>query len=450
MTRLGNLEFTFQRPTVAAAEFSSFLKALRIDDGPLTAQVAAAVLPGPAAKLSRQDPQMHPKDEFVFLLQTAAEVEHAFLIQYLFMAYSLPNQSPQRAWRRGLLQIAREEMGHFLSMQNLLLSMGAPLCMGRNDAPFKNLFPFPFELAPFSLRSVGRFVLAEMPEPNLIPGGIGFNGAELLADAELDITLADITRVGALFDLMMELAAELTEEPDPSNVTYQAKAAEWRAPINQLILGEVARLADILPLLTQISAQGEGSMAPAAGSPSHFERLHAIYVAARAHVMAHGAGSLTSSIVRDPTRADRNAVGYVRHPDAARWADILNHRYRWLLAIIGHSLAIGADGSQRKGDLIRWAFEEMQHTIAPISELLVTLPQSDLVGATALAGPPFDLPYTTDLPGRQADLWRHQAMLLSHATDQLSRVPSGSVGFDLAQQIAALDAARSAVIATGG
>ena len=428
-------------------ELSPFAKALNIDGGPLANDEAASSFTGPAARLSRQDPPMDVRDEFIFLLQTAAEIEHAFLVQYLFMAYSLPNRPPQRSWRRDLLQIAREEMGHLLSMQNLLISMGSPLCLGRDDAPFRGLFPFAFELAPFSLRSVARFVLAEMPAPDLIPGGIGFDGAQLLADAEMNASLADITRVGALFALMMDLVGELTEEPDPSSVAYQAKAAEWRAPINRLVLGEVATLADLLPLLSQVSAQGEGSMAPMAGSPSHFERLHAIYLAARAHVVAHGVDSLALPIVRDPTRADRNAVGYIRHPDSARWADILNHRYRWLLAIIGHSLAIGADDSQRKGDLIRWAFEEMQHTIAPISELLVTLPQSDLVGVAELAGPPFDLPYTTDLPSRPADLWRHHAMLLSHARVQLSAVESDAAGFDLAQQIAALDTARSVVIA---
>jgi hypothetical protein len=444
VTRLGNLEF------ITEDRFVNDVLALTAIEGVVEGGPASVLLSSGVARLARQEPPMHPEDEFIFLLHTAAEVEHAFLVQYLYMAYSLPDQAPHRSWRRTLLQIAREEMGHLLSMQNLLISVGAPLCLGRDDEPFRDLVPFEFELAPFSLRSVARFVLAEMPSPELIPSGIGFDPAQLLADAELDVSLADITRVGALFDLLMDLVPELTVEPDPRCWPYQAKPAEWRAPINQLIVEEVRTLADVLPLLVQVSAQGEGNTAPAAGPPSHFERLHTIYVAARAHAVAHGAGSLATPVAHDPTRADRDADGYVRHPDAARWADVLNHRYRWLLAIVAHVLTIGDENSSRKGDLVRWAFEEMQQTIAPISELLVTLPLSDRVGSTALAGPPFDLPYITDLSNRAGDLWRHQTMLMEHARDQLATISEGMVGFELAERIRAVDAGRAAVIAAAG
>src|SRR5215203_6007635 len=80
------------------------------------------------------DPPLSPRDEAVFLLHTAAEIEQALMVQYLYAAYSLkkPEQIPagdplrtehQQAvarWRATLLSIAKEEMGHLMTVQNLL------------------------------------------------------------------------------------------------------------------------------------------------------------------------------------------------------------------------------------------------------------------------------------------------------------------------------------------
>src|SRR5262245_30233253 len=86
-----------------------------------------------APRLRLQVPAMRPRDEVVFLIHTAAEIEHSLLAQYLFAAYSLPTTNPHRGWRSTLLQIAREEMGHLMSAQNMLLALGAPMNFERED-----------------------------------------------------------------------------------------------------------------------------------------------------------------------------------------------------------------------------------------------------------------------------------------------------------------------------
>src|SRR5690349_9557012 len=58
------------------------------------------------------------RDWAVFLLHTAAEVEHALLVQYLFSAYSIrPDQTVSEGvntttWQTAIIKIARQEMGH--------------------------------------------------------------------------------------------------------------------------------------------------------------------------------------------------------------------------------------------------------------------------------------------------------------------------------------------------
>jgi len=84
---------------------------------------------------------MSAKDETIFLLHTAAEIEHSLMVQYLYSAFSLPSISPQREWFDILLKIAIQEMGHLMAVQNMLLGLGAPLNFEREDFPFNEFYP---------------------------------------------------------------------------------------------------------------------------------------------------------------------------------------------------------------------------------------------------------------------------------------------------------------------
>ncbi len=62
-----------------------------------------------------------PEEELVQLLLEAAEIEHGLMLQYLYAAYSLKELIIQGTLRT----IAIEEMGHFITVQNLLAACGA-------------------------------------------------------------------------------------------------------------------------------------------------------------------------------------------------------------------------------------------------------------------------------------------------------------------------------------
>jgi hypothetical protein len=94
------------------------------------------------------------------------------MVQYLYAAYLLGGpQVPQdkqqlvNGWRRTLLDIAREEMGHLASVQNLLRFVGGPLNLEREDFPFRTgFYPFRFKLERLTKNSLAKYVYAEMPE----------------------------------------------------------------------------------------------------------------------------------------------------------------------------------------------------------------------------------------------------------------------------------------------
>ncbi len=72
-------------------------------------------------------PDMSWRDHLVMLLSFGAAAEHCLMVQYLYAAYSMrtERESPERSkmiegWRSNILAVAREEMGHLLTVQNVL------------------------------------------------------------------------------------------------------------------------------------------------------------------------------------------------------------------------------------------------------------------------------------------------------------------------------------------
>src|SRR5262245_25670088 len=104
------------------------------------------------------DPMLIARDEAIFLLHTAAEIEHSLMVQYLYSAMTLnlgTEQAPDPqtpGWQRIILGIAKEEMGHFITVQNILRLIGGPLNFEREDTPFRSdYYPFPFSLQPLAI-----------------------------------------------------------------------------------------------------------------------------------------------------------------------------------------------------------------------------------------------------------------------------------------------------------
>src|SRR5262245_11506345 len=117
-----------------------------------------------------------PRDVATKLLHIGAEVEHSLAVQYLYAAYSLGggHEDPVRRplvqqWQHQLLEIAREEMAHLATIENLLVGMGSPVSFEREEFPARtDLYPFPFELQKLTKRTLGMYTLAEMPDESVL------------------------------------------------------------------------------------------------------------------------------------------------------------------------------------------------------------------------------------------------------------------------------------------
>jgi hypothetical protein len=397
----------------------------------LAAEVTA---PGPAmlATLPLPPEEFDWRDYAAMLLHVAAEIEHALMVEYLFAAYSLGGPDvPEtlrpkvREWQEVILGIAKEEMGHLVTVQNVLTAIGAPLNLDREDYPFGSPFyPFRFSLERLSLGSLAAYVCAESP-----PDWSGAEADEIRALAAGDEG-ADVIPVEVLYGTIITLLGDHDRIADTvfqtATVPFQASWDEWGrgygpgaegresanvpgAPAPDLLILEVWSRDSAVAALEQVSEQGEG-LAPGddfGGERSHFDRFLTIY-----REMAALDGDDLRRIVRPVASNPRTgaavagaAAGHaITDPEALAWGHLLNLRYRMLLTNLSHAFALAGPSDQaHRGRLIHRTFSEM-YNLRAISGMLVMLPLAAPPDPEGLhAGPPFEMPYTLDLPRRERD-----------------------------------------------
>jgi len=403
------------------------------------------------------DPPLEPRDEAVFLLTAAAEIEHALMVQYLYAAYSLRVAAgPEvRTLQDLLLQIAREEMGHLITVQNLLQLLGGPFNFNREHSPYASeIYPFRFKLEPLTLDSLAKYVIAESPDP--LPATLPPEDLQLLAQIALDARRSndgqEVMHVGPVFARLKKLLEDpiggvRDEDFRLDTGPLQADFKDWgyeprRPELGERLIIEAINSADVgqvraaaVDAVDRVARQGEGFDLPGGGAgdtESHFERFFEhIYKPFRGLVAAGIAPTLPVAENPNTTTAPPQppsmrkmleaieeahaAKGRITHPRARAWAHLFNLRYRLLLAYLSHFMRLNQPElyvrtGDRQGDrterglLLIWTFNEMRR-LKKIAGKLVQLPKDDPPGQT-LAGPPFELPYTLNLPEGEADRWR--------------------------------------------
>jgi hypothetical protein len=406
------------------------------------------------------DPALEPRDEAVFLLTVAAEIEHALMVQYLYAAYSVhvtgPNVLELQKVKDLLLQIAREEMGHLATVQNLLHLVGGPLNLGRDQAPYANeIYPFRFALEPVTLGSLAKYVTAE--SPGELPDDMADEDKKLVDRIRREATAAndgnEVRHVGRIFERLAVLFGDTDDSVSDEDfrtdtAALQATAADMGFdPLNPLngapLVIESFPGSDVAQLrgaaraaVLEIAEQGEGFDLPPAGGPptateSHFERFLDIYKRVSALIDVEDAVSwpvatnpnTTPEPVTEPA-ADPigsaiealDTAGRITEPRALAWAQLFNLRYRLLLSQLGHFLRLDqeiyrSEAGPQEGDrtarglLLVGVFDEMRH-LAKIAGKLVQLPKDAGAAGALHAGPPFELPYTLNLPDGERYRWR--------------------------------------------
>lgn len=417
-------------------------------------------------------------DWAVFLLQTVTEIEHALMVQYLYAAYSLartdftgtavpPDAATRTAnWRTTITSVAKEEMAHLLTEQNLLHFIGGPLNLERQDFPFRSLlYPFPLELQPLTKTSLAKYVSAEMPADPPDP-----DIAEIVARATQGAGGIHINRVGILFDTLIDIFADNTKLTDtdlrPQTATdLQAGPDDWLA-FGRLIVRKVATREEAVDALRLIGEQGEGATdPPPEAKPSHFDHFIRIYREfPETELVTQPTWIPTLSIPINPNTlpsADSDPAlerSRITHPTTRLWAQLFNVRYRMLLVDLTHALLLPGPyqddntNPTPRGNLRDWAFLQMRGEavsgLRGIGKILTGRPLKQIPDpdAPTNAGPPFELPYTLAISDDEHSRWRLHRALLDTSHDLLSRIRGAGESGQLLDELDSIDTAARTIV----
>jgi hypothetical protein len=410
-------------------------------------------------------------DKARILLECAAEIEHALMVQYLYAAYSLRggrdqsdlNQNQRnaiKAWRRLLLAIAREEMGHLMTVQNLLLLLRLPPNFEREDfPPRKDIYPFALHLEALKQVSLAKYVVAESPVSATGIDDIKAK-AEMAAGAAINhvgilygllgllFARADEIEAGgsgsATWDAMLRLIRDAADQQDPdraawhlpdevfdtASVSQQANPDDWN--VGELRVHRLGGREDARQAIRDIGEQGEGPTN--SGQQSHFERFLGMYRGTQTLPFpAPGEWMPTRSVPTDPKPSE------IGDPRTRRWVELADHRYGLLLGFLEHYLVSSGD---HRPIFVAWIFAEMRSRLADIADKLAGMPHGQ---PNTVAAIPFTLPAALHLPGAEIERWRMHKTRTEAAIQKIEEMQGADAG-DLADpfltQLLASDRAR--------
>jgi hypothetical protein len=372
------------------------------------------------------DQAIPPKEELLTLLRVATEVEHALLVQYLYAAASVSSGPVGEIIR----DIALQEMGHFITVENLLLAVGGPSVfhIGRDVARNQSGFnPIPFDLEPVSKLSLAEFVLAERPQ--LIPQG---HQAKVL---ELEQLVAgklgyEPVRVGALYAKIYWLLQPTDEpfgplslavDPDigfdpgrhvsPEDFTPTSMIKDHLADPNEWNSnsGPDIRIHPVTDALTaveavfSIMAQGEG---PASSQNSHFDQFLVALKLFESGTVSVRPLPTNPYVGRPPFGV---TVGVpIQHKYVQLWANLLNVRYTGLLLAIGQAM-VTPRSSPDRAIFINLIFSVLMGR--NLGGLIGIMTRPKMTGFDQNSAPTFEL-FREDMPLTLRDCWIRQTELL--------------------------------------
>ena len=310
---------------------------------------------------------------------------------YLYAAFSLRTdvndglsvqqlEAVQR-WRRVILGIANEEMGHLVAVWNIMSAFGSAPRIGRANFPLDpGYLPagLVVKLAPFNRETLQHFIFLERPADSNEPDSQTFapqHSFERGADApRLTPMGINYETTGEFYEVLADGATRFADQVgekiafcgDPE---LQVDSADTALPD----ISKVVCLKTVLSAFSMIIRQGEG--APKSEERSHYQRFAAIRTEYEAllgkdpqFVPAHPAA--TNPVLRRPPRPQGHV--WIEDPRAVATCDLANSIYGLMLRLLAHCYAVPKSNPE-KALAVELALGLMR-ALVPLAERAARLP----------------------------------------------------------------------------
>ncbi|MEU4999136.1 ferritin-like domain-containing protein [Streptomyces sp. NPDC021622] len=358
-------------------------------------------------------------------LREAATIELAVMMQYLYAAWSIPLYEAGREYvRRGewseeqfrlacgdggetlsngmrgsLLHVAREEMIHFLVINNIITAMGQPFHLPAIDFATVNSglrLPLGLCLEGFGLSSLQRFI--ELEQPHSLRRGLADDPAAANTSAGGGLYPYD-----SLSDLYEAIKEGIRRVPDLFLVDPGRGGGEHHLFMRESVNAvhpdyqlEVDDVRSALFAIDFVTEHGEGGVIDTTkpDGEAHFDtflRMSDLLMAGHLKDPGDRRAPWTPAypVLRNPTlHAGSGAADQVTEPAARSAMVLFNRSYFLMQQLMIQHFGSAADASLRRSKLMNAAIDVMTGMMRPLAELIVTLP-SGRPGRTA--GPSFEL-----------------------------------------------------------
>jgi hypothetical protein len=348
------------------------------------------------------------REQLLHLLAEAAEIEHTLMCSYLYAVFSLkrrgdPGLTNEQAdaverWRKAILDVAIEEMGHLLIVANLTIAVGGQPHFGRPNFPVApGYFPsaVTVRLTPFSEETLEHFIFLERPTGVVLDDAAAFEQEDydrkqrivgLMPSTQDYLTIAHLYE--AIRVNIRALARELGEHGLFLTGTDGQLGPQ---DIDMAGVFPIATVAAAMQAIDVIVEQGEGSQDDR--DDSHYRSFLAVRDQLKALRSTDSAFEPAWPVVDSPVLRTPQEPGdtcYISHPDSARMLDFACSVYGLLLRTLNQTFGrsdMNADTNLKR--LLDLSFELM-HLLGAASTALARMPANEN-GGRANAGMTFTM-----------------------------------------------------------
>ena len=411
---------------------------------------------GPNGQVPEPPLRVESREELVYLLGEASEIEHGLLCEYLYAQFSLkrsveegvsPEQLTQiQAWEQVIIEIAKQEMLHLALATNILTAVGAAPHFERPNFPILSRWYPPdvqIALLPFGERALRHFIFLERPEGMSLEDAEGFDSLSQLPstgdDTQISGEAEEWHTVGHLYRGIEAGLANLVDRFGEEAVFIGPPEAQATTDIFEWTdLHAVTDLASASTAIEVIVEQGEGARGD--WVVSHFGKFVGIledYLRARtADPRFEPARPVIPVYRQDPP--DVTDATLIEDSLTRRVADLFNAVYEVVLQLQSRYFVHSGETPDELDTLAKTVKHLMNWVMRWLGPVLTSLPVGSRFPGRS-AGPSFEIvrPAFFVLPHREA-AWKilHERLdTLGTVADELSREPQLRALADMAKNL---------------